>query len=375
MTSPASIATLKDIADRAGVSLKTVSNVLNGTGKGIRVDAVERAERIRQIARQMGYRTNSSARATRTGRTGCVDLLMSTGRGFSRLTPQLIEGIHDGLAEHDYHLTVSRLPDEKLTSQGFMPKILREFLADGLLVNYTHGIPEAMLALLREYRIPSVFLNAKTGTDCVRPDDAGASELATRHLLEHGHARVAYLAFTSTGHYSEAERAEGYERAMRAAGLTPIVHTLERTPNQRIEREPGADDRLLVTAAWLASEAVPGGVTGAVCYSMAEASVLLHAAALRGVSVPGELSVAAPHDGAVSPLGRAVTTVLLPTYELGRRGVAMLMKKIERPEEALPCEALPATLVRGSTTGPYGSLGSSGSSGSSHFGRGVGAQP
>lgn len=88
-----SMATLQQIAQQAGVTTATVSNVLSGRVQVQRSDAVKRARRIRRIARQLGYRPNAAARATRTGRTGCIGMLISANYAYSVHMPDFENGV------------------------------------------------------------------------------------------------------------------------------------------------------------------------------------------------------------------------------------------------------------------------------------------
>jgi DNA-binding LacI/PurR family transcriptional regulator len=80
-----------------------------------------------------------------------------------------------------------------------------------------------MIELIQRYQIPSVWLNAKLESDCVYPDDFEAAGQACKYLLQMGHRRIAYVDYMSSGHYSTADRRNGYLRAMRSARLKPQI--------------------------------------------------------------------------------------------------------------------------------------------------------
>src|SRR6185369_16509410 len=88
--------TIKEIAERSGLSIPTVSQVLNNKGHRYRS---ETCNRVLKAVRELGYRPNSSARAMRMGRFNCVALLLSTESYRSFLPNELLRGIHDGVAE------------------------------------------------------------------------------------------------------------------------------------------------------------------------------------------------------------------------------------------------------------------------------------
>src|SRR4051812_13039083 len=225
--------TIKEIARRTGLSIPTVGNVL---GRSANRYSAKTRERILQVAHELGYKPNASARAMRQGRFGCAALVLSRSKQqtHSHIPTGLLDGLDDALAQHDMHLTVARLTDEELSSDDFLPKVLRESMADGMIVNYTHEIPQAMLELIHAHHAPAVWLNAKLAEDCVYPDDLGAAHAATKRLIELGHRRIAFVHFVAPNvfpepfeharpkfHYSVADREAGYVSALREAGLKP----------------------------------------------------------------------------------------------------------------------------------------------------------
>src|SRR5712671_436551 len=135
---------LKQIAATIGVSPNTVLRVLRGENKEVWPSAARRATEIRQLAQKLGYLPNGSARAIRQQRFNCVGLLLSADRGRSHLPDGLFNRAHDALADRGYRLVVSKLADEKLRSEAFVPLLLRELSCDGLLINYTDHIPAEM---------------------------------------------------------------------------------------------------------------------------------------------------------------------------------------------------------------------------------------
>lgn len=152
VSSSARPVTLKDVAARAGVGAMSVSAVLNGGGRGTRYVSDEARQRIEDAARELGYRRNGSAANIRNGRFGAVALLLSTEEIRSYVTSSLLAAIHDELAARDTHLVVTRIPDKDLIDSAFVPKILRELMVDGLIINYIERIPAHLIQMVREQR-------------------------------------------------------------------------------------------------------------------------------------------------------------------------------------------------------------------------------
>src|SRR4028118_814127 len=208
-------ATQQQIAEALGVSRQAVSFALSGGG----TLSQETRAQIIKAATEMGYRPNHSARAMRSGRFDYIALLLSTQTNRTYLPGELFRGILEELALHDLHLNVTRLPDEKLSDQSFVPKIMRELMVDGLLIDYIFNVPEHLIKMIEQHQIPSIWINSQRENDCVYPDDYQGAYKATRHLLGLGHRCIAYVQHPHNMHYSARERRRGYEQAMSEANL------------------------------------------------------------------------------------------------------------------------------------------------------------
>ena len=337
--------TIKQIAQRTGLSIPTVGNVL---GRAANRYSADTRRRVLEAAEELGYKPNSSARAIRNGRFGCAALVLSRSRAstHSYLPPHLLDGIDDELGAHNMHLTVSRLTDEELTTSDFIPKVLREHLADGMIVNYTHEIPPPMLELIRSHRTPAVWVNAKLDGDCVYPDDFAAAKRATEELIKLGHKRIAMVhlvaRFDWTGefadkrpqfHYSVADRADGYRSATRAAGLEPRITSHEQFVNE--------SEQLKTCRALLSGADRP---TAVLAYSENEGQAVIGAALSLGLDVPRDLSVLVFAAGEYYVAGHLVSVVEVPTEEMGRRAVRMLLEQLKQPEALCAPQGVPYAL-------------------------------
>jgi DNA-binding LacI/PurR family transcriptional regulator len=338
--------TLKQIAEHCGLSVQTVGYVINNKGHLFRP---ETRDKVLKAARELGYRPNGAAKAMRSGRFGCAALVLSTQEGHSSVFTPLLDGIDGELAKHNMHLVHAPLPDEQLTSDGFVPKILSQWMADGLLINYNAAIPARMIEVIEGHNIPSVWMNSKQKHDCVYPDDFGGGVLATEHLLALGHTRIAFVDYSHgqevpPKHYSAVDRPGGYAQAMKAAGLEPrlICASGWLTPRERIA----------FTLDWLRADDRP---TAVITYSSFEALPIYHAAtAVLGMRLPQALSLATFADFPVDDLGVSIATVVIPRAELGRTAVRMLLQKIEAPARDLAPLALPLSFQPGETCAPPG---------------------
>jgi DNA-binding LacI/PurR family transcriptional regulator len=341
------MSTLSEIAKLAGVSKMTVSNVLNGRSKEAWPSSAERANQIRQIAERLQYRPNAAAKAIAQGRFNNVAMVM--GQTAQYMPDGLLRGAAQALAERDMSLTITELPDAKLTNQGFVPKMLRELSSDGLLINYISNVPEAMERLLRSNHIPSAWINIKGPTDCVYPDDEAGARAATEHLLQLGHRRIAFVGGTGEGHYSDADRRGGYEATMRAAGRRPQVVAATTAAWRKDMTPASTDTRLSACAALLASADRPTAVLAA---EPDYAQPLMYAAALAGLAVPRDLSVITFADWVPDGLGVFCGFMHISMTKVGATAVRLLAEKLENPAVTLPSVAVPLTLHVGQTVAP-----------------------
>jgi LacI family transcriptional regulator len=336
--------TTTDIARKLKVAQPTVSTILNGSRSNTRVSNDLR-QRILRVAAEMGYRPNSAAIAMKRGRFNAIGILSST-LGHHGMVPQAtLWTMQQELMARDMHLVLGQMPDDKLVSDQDLPKVLREWSVDGLLLSYTADLPLQMLQLLRKYRIPAIHLNVRLAHDCVRPDDEGAAGDATRRLLAMGHRRIAYIGMKPRDggeHYSILARRQGYELAMVEAGLTPRwvdgARDLDLHANDGIARQLLADaDR----------------PTAVLCYSAASAKPLLFAAVQHGL-VPGrDLSVMTFSESRQEVLGPYhIDFMRIPFGPVGREAVKMLLQKAEHPGAPLSPVILPFCVEPGDTVGP-----------------------
>jgi LacI family transcriptional regulator len=326
--------TIKDIAKRGGVSHVAVSNVLRGTGR----IGKDTRQRILKLADDMGYRPNAGALAFRSGRHGAIGLLLSAESNRSYLPHQLLIGIESTIARQGQRLILARLADAELSKQGFVPALLKQWSADGLLINYQEGIPPEMQALIDKDRNPAVWINSKDHDHCVYADDFQGGKIATEHLLQLGHKRIGYLDYShpeseiNLVHYSARDRRSGYEAAMKAAGLSPRPYLTD----SRIKESTHL--RIAHARTILAQSDRP---TAFVTYSATSAGPLGIAALTLGLNVPDDLSIVSNDDNTSAPFGPALTTAIVPQQAIGEIAAGMLQEIID---QQAPSAAVHATV-------------------------------
>ncbi|MDQ2757200.1 MAG: LacI family transcriptional regulator [Actinomycetota bacterium] len=214
---PAERATMRDVAALAGVSLKTVSRVVNGET----TVAPELVEKVNRAASRLAYRHNLSASNLRRGssRTGVIGaLLQDVGNSFSA---SLLRSLEDtARTRRDVVLTASL--DEEADREHILVADLVSRRVDGLVMMAASTDQTYLEADLRA-GLRVVFVDREPHgvvADCVLVDNVRGAIAGTSHLVEHGHRRIAYLADLVTIETAR-QRQRGFERALRAAGTDP----------------------------------------------------------------------------------------------------------------------------------------------------------
>lgn len=338
--------TIATIATHMGLSRATVTHVLNGRATEQRIRP-ETQKRVLEVAQELGYRANASARAIRAGRFGSVALVQSQLGQY--LPDELLYGLTSAIAARDLHLILTQIPNVDQTGESYVTHMMRDLSVDGVFVNRHNGSPPPFLERIRALRIPAVFLNAKQEFDSIYPDDLQGGALATEFLLRLGHERIAYVESGPwrVPHFSEFDRRAGYERAMAAAGLAPQIVRLP-IPWRRSETE-SADQRVEAAAELLSRSDRP---TAIVAYEMVESMAIARAALALGIRIPESLSLIHFHNRVDDRFFLPIHTVSNRMQEVGEGAVGMLLQKIQRPEEMLTAQAIPELLLEGATCMP-----------------------
>ncbi|MCP3801964.1 LacI family transcriptional regulator [Allokutzneria sp. A3M-2-11 16] len=311
-------ATIKDVAALAGVSWKTVTNVVHGR------DNVAPATRARVLAAisELDYRPDIAGRTLRQGRSRALTLVVPdiVNPYFSRL----VEAVFDAADERGYAVFVESAGRQPAEERRAASSLLR-FAFDGVLFSPTHTPPAALTRLAT--RMPVVLLGENTaGTtlDVIAIDNVTAAQKLTAHLIDLGRRRIAFLGHRPTGPLGPGrQRIDGYSAALRAAGITPDPSLLVEVGE--FDEADGAD----ATARMLATTP---DVDGLVCANDLLAFGALHALRRAGVRVPEDVAVTGwddtPHAAYANP---TLTTVRPDLNVLAATAVDRLVTRIEQP--------------------------------------------
>ncbi|OGF16908.1 MAG: hypothetical protein A2W00_10730 [Candidatus Eisenbacteria bacterium RBG_16_71_46] len=324
------MATIKDVARDAGVSIATVSRVFNESAA---VSSQTRRQ-VREVATRLNYWPNGVARSLITNRTHAVGVLLPDLHG--EFFSEIIRGIDLAARKENLHLLVSSSHSDTRDLLSAL-RAMRGRI-DGLIVMAPDADAPAAIRAGAAHT-PLVLIDpAATGDDldaiCIANLDGAA--VMIRHLLGLGHRRIAVI--TGPPRNSDAQqRLEGYRAALRDAGVAPDPELeIPGDFSERSGHDAGA--RLLAlarrpTAVFAANDSMAVGLLGA----LGEA----------GVRVPEDIAVTGFDDIALARhLTPPLTTVHVDAFRLGERAVHHLLARQGSPQGgSRPCEILPTTLV------------------------------
>ena len=327
--------TIRDVADRAGVSKSLVSLVLRGSDQ-VRT---EKREAVLRVVRELGYRPNAAARSLSEQRTRTVGVLLSDLR--NPWFVDLLDGLNSLLYDNGLHMLLADARLDRRIGHDLTGPFL-DLRVDGLVVLGTLPDPAALGTVAE--RVPVVVAGAREpappGVDTVANDDEHGARLVTEHLLGLGHRRIAHIA--GYGAVGELRR-RSFEATMRAHG--PAAEGLVEPCDMTEEGGYRATVRLLSRPDRPTALFTVNDIAGVGALSAAEE---------LGLRVPQDVSVAGYDNTSISRLRHVwLTTVDAAGHEVGRRAARCLLDRLDRPGgEGRVLLAAPVLEIRGTTAPP-----------------------
>ncbi|WP_338868440.1 LacI family DNA-binding transcriptional regulator [Spirosoma sp. SC4-14] len=310
---------LKDIAQKAGVSTALVSYVLNGKEKESRVGQ-EIAIKIRQIAAELNYQPNHLAKSLRSGKTHTIGLIIADiSNPFFANIARVVE---DEAKRNGYTVIIGS-SDENADKSRDLLNVLINRQVDGFIIVSAEN-SESQIQYLNDKNIPFVLLDRyfpEIQTDFVSTDHYKASYEAGLHLVKNGYQRVGMIAYESKMYHMQ-ERIRGYQDALRDALPGFQKSWLKRVRMNNIEK------------------GVKAAIDEMLAGSQPVDSILFatYSLALGGLKYVNELGVKVPTDLAIVSFGQAevfelyycpVTYLRQPIVLLGQTAVELLVKKLK----------------------------------------------
>ncbi len=337
-------ATIRDVAEKAGVSIATVSFVLNKRAGEAISEKVRK--RVLKAAETLDYHPSASARGLARQRTHNLAIVFY--RDASTIANAfysfVVQGIIKETTRRQYNLLFAFVDDVYEGSKD-LPQPVREHNTEGVLV--LHMTSGQMAADIQKLGIPVAAIDVHPhleGTYGVEIDNVQGAKHATNHLIELGHRKLGFL-FGSIERFSIAEREQGFRQALAEAGI-------RHTPRQVLHDcgELDHDAGYNKAKQLLARADRP---TGIFCANDELGAGVLRAAYELGVRVPDELSVIGFDNITMcNYTNPPLSTVGIDKEAMGRQAVAGLLQLVEKKEPLESPVRMGVTLVARASTGP-----------------------
>jgi DNA-binding LacI/PurR family transcriptional regulator len=328
--------TIKDIAKKAGVSIATVSYIINNT----KPVTPETRDKVLQAIKELNYRPNYSARGLANYRTNLIGVLIpywdeDTKQGVMFDNPfysELVRGVEVVTSKHHYHILLMGISDRPQA----VTDLVQQRDLDGLIVV---GAYQELVASLTKIEIPVVLVDTYAEHSrfyTVQIDDEYGGYLATQYLLTMGHEKIGLLTGELFPQGVAVRRFQGYKKALAERGLEVNHKYVYET---KISTQGGYEgiDHLLQQAPDLTA-----------LFSMADIMTIGILKRLREakLKVPDHLSIVS-FDGVLYPefLNPALTTIDQDIFEKGRIAATLLIKLIFGEKITEPHVVLPVTLA------------------------------
>ena len=333
------MATIKEVARKARVSVGTVSNVISGA-----VPVSKRLkDRVLEVIKQLDYYPDHVARSLKIRQTRTIGLVLSdiTDPFF----PQIMRGAEDAAWSENYILITFNSDDQPDRERQALDA-LRSRRVDGILLVAATGTDPARIRAIQDSGTPVVCLDREIsgmGLDCVVVNNFGGARECVRHLVSQGHTRIGLL--NANGEMTVArERHSGYRQGLSEAGI-------DWNENWVKSAGPLMEDVMRAAREMLAHTPRPFAIiAGSITHGVA----LLRALREMRLRCPDDVALTIFDDPVFSEaITPPLTAVAQPSYELGRRGVEILLKRMKEPKRGRTKVILESDLrVRESSVAP-----------------------
>ncbi|EUJ32164.1 LacI family transcriptional regulator [Listeria cornellensis FSL F6-0969] len=313
--------TIRDIAEKTGVSITTISQILNG--KGSRFSETTR-NKVFQTAKDLAYKPNFFAKNMVTNRTNTIGMIVPevTDPFFS----QMVKGAEDYLNAHDYMILLCNSSQDSTREDLYVEELLHRAV-DGLIIASPNILASNVFAQLETLHKPYILLDRKRHhreEGNIFIDDYEGGYMATEHLISLGHTNIGIIT-SDDSFYSVEERLQGYQASLKEHGIsgspTWIMEGDQTMPGGYI-----ASKKLLETA----------DIT-ALFVTNDQMAVGAYRAALElGITIPDDLSIIGFDDIELAEyMAPTLTTIRQPIYDIGKTAAEYLLKAIQKPTEKM----------------------------------------
>lgn len=330
--------TIRHIAEQAGVSISTVSNVLNGNTDEM---SAETFMRVQEIIERLNYRPNQIARGLVTRRTATIGLVVVEIE--TPLFLQALSAIERDARAAGYNILLAHARGAREEQEALA--LLMDKQVEGVIMLPTSEFKDDFdLKPLRAAQMPAVFVNQAMrhpDFDQINWDNRGGIIDAVDHLVALGHTRIANLRGPANRKGTQ-DRLEGYQHSLQKHGIA-------------FREDYVADgDYTAAPDLWQASTrkllSLSEPPTAILASDDTVAAVVIETVREAGLSVPGDLSVVGIDDQPFLSF-LSLTTIRLPVYEAGKLAIEMLLQRISSPQNEVRHVLLPCPFIARKTTG------------------------
>ncbi|GAA1712130.1 LacI family DNA-binding transcriptional regulator [Kribbella yunnanensis] len=329
--------TIAAVARAAGVSVASVSRVLNGLPA-----TEEMAERVRRAVDELGYVPDARARSLKVGRT--FQLTLAVADVGNPVYVTMMRAVEEVVSAAGYRLVVTTTGPEIVDEVALVRGMARGY-ADGLVISPLR-VDDDLIKSIQECDVPVVVAGnvpAKAGVDTVRANSPKGMALAVEHLVSRGRRRIAFLNGPADTVPGEA-RAKGFADALRAHKLQAVAQVEAEDFTFAAGRE-GGRALLELGRGTVAHEVAARADRGAAAARPAFDAViaandllavgLMHELAAAGLDVPGDVALVGMDDSELAEqCFPPLTSVNLGSAERGRRAAELLLARIEDGERS-----------------------------------------
>jgi LacI family transcriptional regulator len=319
---------MRDVAERAGVGMMTVSRVLNGTAH-VRE---ETRKRVYRALEELQYRPNMMARALRGFRTHSIGVIVPYL--YDPFFASCAQAISEVARKHSYSVLLAISGERADTEVEELRELQRRQVEGVVIIPACNG--RSRLDAAEFNRLPIVALDRpipRAHFDRVLVENQKGATLATEHLIQHGHKRICFIGLSSRIYTMQA-RLTGYQKAMQTAGLEAECF---------FDGGDEAATRDFIRAV----KSRPNAPTAIFASNGLSSRHTLHAIATLGIQIPDEIAFIGFDDFELADILRpALTVVRQPTQQLGQEAADLLFARLAGPAGAPPQKRiLPVELV------------------------------
>jgi LacI family transcriptional regulator len=323
--------TLKDIAEKAGVTSATVSMVINNKPN---ISAATR-KNVLKIAQELNYYPNAIARGLATRKANAIGVIVPNLA--SSFIVRVLQGIKSTNRDIDYTVLLFDTIGQKETEAQLFQRLARERRIDGAIL-ISAGVTDEELRVFKDESVPCIVVARMCDfLDSVFVNNARGADEATEYLISKGHTRIACVVCHKHSLPMD-ERVAGYQSALRRNGIPVDPLLMLEVPDDGIYEGKKAFETLMNMSPRPTAVFVPGGDMVAIG--------IIKEAKLTGINVPGQMAVVGFDDiPAAEVVEPALTTVRQPKLEMGDHAINILIDKVEGRETAIKHKELPTKLI------------------------------